>query len=131
MAALLIGHDWLNGMTTRMSSKFGSRKKIKDFRSRQAEIKNFGARTAQDPITLRELKKIFDHKDLFADYGLIVMEQEKHNSVILEINLRVEGSKRICLLLVRGHNTYISSPGDFWCTSCKTMVASKQQHVCN
>ena len=54
-------------------------------------------RNEDHPITLVELKRIFRENELFGEYGLVVIDRDKENVVVAEVNKEAHRSKTIYL----------------------------------
>ena len=135
VAALLLGLKWLQfDETKRRNWKplryYGQKRR---FRSEM-----YGVCRMHRPVTLVEFIRIFRENETFSGYGLVVIDRDKENSVVAEINKDVQHSKTIYLCVTRGHYVFVKHMRNyfgfvrrFYCKGCHRVAKVLNKHHCD
>ena len=148
VASLLFGLKWLQlDETKRRNWKLlrhsGQKRR---FRSemymydvcRMAKVPHYMERNEDRQVTPVELKRIFRQNEMFSRYGLVVIDRDKENSVVAEINKGVQQSKTIYVCVTRGHHVFVKHIRNyfgfvrgFYCKGCHRIVKALNKHQCD
>ena len=105
---------------------------------RMAKVPNYMERNGDLPVTLVELKRIFRENEMFYGYDLVIIDRDKENSVVAEINKDVQHSKTIYLCVSRGHYVFVKHMRNyfgfvrgFYCKGCHRVVKALNKNQCD